>query len=97
MVITGDILFELFFVFICRNEKIFGKGGAFSNRYIFYGVIISIIFHLGVLYTFANKFFEFTPLTLNQWTLVLPFSLSGLVLFGIGRWIKKRKMKDKEK
>jgi len=97
MIVTGDILFELFFVFICRNEKIFGKGGAFSNKYILYGVIISIIFHLGVLYTFANKFFEFTPLTLNQWTLMLPFSLSGLVIFGIGRWIKKRKIKNKEK
>jgi len=96
MVITGDILFELFFVFICRNEKIFGKWGALSNKYVFYGVIISLVIHLGVLYTLANKFFEFTALTLNQWILILPFSFSGLILFGIGKWIK-RNMEKKEK
>ena len=96
MVVTGDILFELFFVFICRNHKIFGKDGALSNKFVFYGVILSILVHLGVLYTFANKFFEFTPLTLNQWALILPFAFSGFVIFGIGRWIK-RKMKKKEK
>jgi Ca2+-transporting ATPase len=94
MIVTGDILFELFFVFICRNDKIFGKDGAWTNKYVFYGVIISIIIHIAALYTFANKFFEFTPLTLNQWILILPFSLSGFVIFGIGKWIKRR-MKNK--
>jgi len=93
MVVTGDILFELFFVFICRNGRIFGKTGMFSNKFVFYGVIISIIAHLVALYTFANKFFEFTPLTTSQWILILPFSLSGLVLFGIGRWIIRKRKK----
>jgi Ca2+-transporting ATPase len=98
MVVTGDILFELLFVFICRNHKIFGKDGALSNKLVFYGVLLSIIAHVAVLYTSASKFFEFTPLTLNQWLLILPFSFSGIVLFGVGRWIiKKTKKKNKEK
>jgi len=90
MVVTGDILFELFFVFVCRNEKIFGRDGAFSNKYIFYGVIISVIIHIGALYTFAGKFFEFVPMTASQWLLILPFSLSGIIIFGIGKWIKRK-------
>ena len=94
MVVTGDILFELFFVFICRNGRLFGKSGMFSNKFVFYGVIISIIVHLVALYTFANKFFEFTALTLNQWLLLLPFSLSGLIIFGIGRWVMRRRKKS---
>jgi len=94
MVVTGDVLFELFFVFICRNEKIFGRDGALSNKYIFYGILISIAVHLVALYTFVNKFFGFVPMTLNQWLLILPFSLSGIVIFGIGKWIiRKRKMR----
>jgi len=97
MVITGNILFELFFVFVCRNEKIFGKEGALSNKYVFYGVIISIVVHIAALYTFANKFFEFTPLTLNQWVLILPFSLSGFVIFGIGKWIMRKREKRTKK
>lgn len=95
MVVTGDILFELFFVFICRNSKIFGKDGATSNKYVFFGVIASILIHLGILYTISNKLFEFTPLNLNQWLLILPFSLSGLIIFGIGRWVL-RKIKIKK-
>jgi len=94
MVVTGDILFELFFVFICRNGRVFGKTGMFSNKFVFYGVIASIAAHIAAVYTFANKFFEFTPLALNQWLLILPFSLSGLVLFGVGRWIKRKTRKQ---
>ncbi len=98
MVVTGDILFELFFVFICRNEKIFGKDGAFSNKYVFYGVLISIVAHIAALYTFVNRFFGFAPLTANQWIFLLPFSLSGILIFGIGKWIKrKREEKKSEK
>jgi Ca2+-transporting ATPase len=95
MVVTGDILFELFFVFICRNGRIFGKGGMFSNKFVFVSVIVSILVHVAVLYTFASKLFEFAPLTLNQWTLILPFALSGFVIFGIGRWIKRNVKKKK--
>ncbi len=90
MVVTGDILFELFFVFVCRNGRLFGKSGMFSNKFIFYGVIASIAVHLLALYTPLSHFFGFTQLTISQWILVLPFSLSGLVLFGIGRWIRRR-------
>ncbi len=91
MVVTGDILFELLFVFICRNHKIFGKNGALSNKWVFYGVVLSIVAHLAVLYTPLSKFFGFTPLGINQWLLIIPFSFSGIVLFGIGRWIMRKK------
>ncbi len=90
MIVTEDVLFELFFVFICRNSKIFGKDGAWSNKFVFYGVFVSIAVHIIAIYTFANKLFDFTFLTLNQWLLLIPFSLSGLVIFGIGRWFMKR-------
>ncbi len=93
ILVTEDVLFELFFVFICRNSKIFGKDGARSNKFVFYGVILSILVHIVAIYTIANNLFDFTFLTLNQWILILPFSLSGIVIFGIGRWIMKQRKK----
>jgi Ca2+-transporting ATPase len=93
MIVTEDVLFELFFVFICRNSKIFGKDGARSNKFIFYGVLISIAVHIIAVYTFAGKLFDFTFLTSSQWMLILPFSLSGLVIFGVGRWLMKKRKK----
>lgn len=95
MVITGDILFELFFVFVCRNHKIFGKNGAWSNKYIFFAVMLSVVLQILVLYTPLNVIFGFTPLNINQMMLMLPFSFSGLVIFGIFNYIKRRREKIK--
>jgi hypothetical protein len=61
-------------------DAAFGKDGMFSNKYLFYGVIASIAIHIVALYTFADKFFEFVPLTLNQWLLILPFSKKVLLV-----------------
>ncbi len=99
MVVTGDALFELSFVFICRNGRLFGKSGMFSNKFVFYGVLASIAVHLAALYTPLSRFFQFTQMTASQWLFILPFSLSGIIIFGIGRWImgKRKKANNQSK
>jgi Ca2+-transporting ATPase len=93
-VLTTVILFELFFVYTCRSEKPLLKEGFFSNKWLNYAVLFSIIAHLILLYTPLAGIFKLAPLQLRDWIFILPFSISGLLIFEIRKYFKKKKSKS---
>jgi Ca2+-transporting ATPase len=92
-VLTTVILFELFFVYTCRSENPLLKEGVFSNKWLNYAVLFSIMAHLILLYTPLAGIFKLVPLTLKDWLFILPFSISGLIIFEIRKYFKKKKSK----
>jgi Ca2+-transporting ATPase len=90
MVLTTAVLFELFFVYTCRSKKLLGKD-IFSNKWLNYAVIVSIALHLILLYTPLAIAFKVVPLGISDWLMVLPFAISGLIIFEVGKFVKERK------
>jgi len=95
MVLTGAILFELFFVYTCRSDNFILNKKFFSNRWLNIAVIFSIAVHLVLLYTPLGSYFGVVPLTVHDWLFVLPFALSGLVIFEIGKIVRTKFGKQK--
>ncbi len=92
MVLTTGILFEVFFVYTCRSKKPLTEIGIFSNKWLNYAILFSLIIQLILIYTPLALVFGVAPLTINQWILILPFAVSGLVLFEITKYIKHKKL-----
>jgi Ca2+-transporting ATPase len=91
ILLTTAILFELFFVYTCRSKKSLFKIGPFSNKWLNYAVIISILLHLILLYTPLGGLFGVIPLALRDWLFILPFAISGIFVFEIAKLLKKTK------
>ncbi len=96
LVMTTGILFELLFVYSCRSNTPLLKQGVFSNKWLNYAVLFSIVAHLILLYTPLADIFKLVPLALSDWLFILPFAVSGLVVFEIVKYCKKcnRKIKS---
>lgn len=88
MVLTTCVLFELFFVYTCRSKKPLTEIGIFSNKWLNSAVFIALALQLILIYTPLAGIFGVAPLTLNNWLWVLPFAISGLIIFEIGKYIK---------
>lgn len=91
LVLTTAIMFELFFVYTCRSNKPLFGNGIFSNKWLNLAVLVSVGMHLILLYTPLAGLFGVVSLTLMDWLFVLPFALSGLLIFEIGKYIKSKK------
>ncbi len=91
ILLTTAILYELVFVYTVRSNKPLVKIGIFSNKWLNYSVIFSLILHIVLMYTKIGSVFGLIPLTLNNWLLILPFAFSGLVIFEIAKYFKKNK------
>jgi len=91
LVLTTAILFELFFIYTCRSNKSLFKTGIFSNKWLNLAVLISFALHLVLIYTPLANFFGVVSLSLRDWIYMLPFALSGLVIFEIGKIVKQLK------
>lgn len=89
LVLTTAILFELFFVYTCRSKQSLFKIGFFKNKWLNYAVLFSLALHLILLYTSLGAFFDLVPLTLGNWLFILPFAVSGLVIFEIAKLVRK--------
>ncbi len=87
MVVTTGIMFELLFVYVCRSEKPLAKIGIFSNKWLNIAILTGVLLHLVLLYTPLAIAFKVVPLSLNNWLFILPFAVSGLVLFEVGKWV----------
>lgn len=90
MVLTTGILFELFFVYTMRTDKSLVKTGMFSNKWVNYAVLFSIALHLLLLYSPLGAVFGVVPLSIREWMFIVPFSVSGLVIFEIWKLVKKK-------
>lgn len=90
LVLTTAILFELLFVYTCRSKKPLWNLGIFSNKWLNYAVLLSISLHLILLYTPLANVFGVVPLSLSNWLFILPFAVSGLIIFEIGKFVKRK-------
>ena len=93
MVLTTGILFELFFIYTCRSKKPLMEIGIFSNKWLNYAILFALAAQFALLYTPLATVFGVVPLTLNNFLFILPFAVSGLVVFEIAKYLKKKKLK----
>ncbi len=89
MVLTTSVLFELFFIYTCRSKKPLTEIGIFSNKWLNMAFLFGLALQLILIYTPLAGIFKLTALSLNDWLLVIPFALSGLILFEITKYIRK--------
>ena len=82
MALTTTVLFELVFVFNCRSEtKSVFRLNPLKNKYLVAAVIITLFLHLSILYIpQLSSLFGTVPLGINDWGLIIIFSLTGLVV-----------------
>ena len=82
MVLTTMVLFELFFVFVVRSQKRLKYSRPWANKWLLLAVLAGLLFQLLVIYLpDAQFFFKTVPLTMTDWSLLLPFSLVGVLGF----------------
>ncbi len=93
MILTTAIFFELSFIYSCRSKKPLLEIGIFSNKWLNYAILFSITLHLILIYTPLANLFGIVPLSFKDWIFILPFALSGLIIFELGKYIK-RKLKQ---
>jgi len=90
MVLTTGILFELFFIYTCRSKKPLLEIGIFSNKWLNYAIIFALAAQFILLYTPLAIVFGVVPLTIQNWLFILPFAVSGLIVFEIGKYFRRR-------
>jgi len=95
MVLTTGILFELFFIYTCRSDKPLLDIGIFSNKWLNYAIVFSLAAQLALLYTPLAGIFAVSALSLKQWIFILPFAVSGLIIFEIAKYIRFKSKKKK--
>ncbi len=93
MAISAAIIYELFFVFNCRDDdkgffqRSF-KENFLSNKYLTFAILFSFILQLCFIYVpFFNNIFQTAPLTLFELFLVIIFSSIGLLI--MPKWFHK--------
>ncbi|MBI2451462.1 calcium-translocating P-type ATPase, PMCA-type [Candidatus Pacearchaeota archaeon] len=72
---TSIILTEMVRLHTVRSQY---KLGIFSNKYLVFAVLLSVVLQISVIYTPLNKFFNTTPLSLSDWKLIL---IASLIVF----------------
>jgi Ca2+-transporting ATPase len=92
LVLTTAIMYELFFVYTCRSKKPLLNLGIFSNKWLNVAVFASLILHVIFLYCPINVFFNLVPLTLKDWLFVIPFAISGTLIFELSKYLGEKKV-----
>lgn len=79
IIFTQMVVFEIFFAFVCKEEKRVTLKSLFYNKMLVFAVLISLILQLIVVYApFMQSIFKTVPLTLQEWLYV---TLAGLTCF----------------
>jgi Ca2+-transporting ATPase len=79
MAFTGLVVFEIVRLAMVRSQY---KTGLFSNVYLIFAVVISLVLQFLVVYTPAlNKIFRTVPLGLSEWIQIV---IAGIVIYIIG-------------
>jgi len=89
MVMLTSIMFQVLFVFTCRSDKSIFKIGLFSNKWVVFSVILSVLLQFLLLYTPLSSAFGLVPLTAMDWLKVTALGSSGLILFEAYKLIKR--------
>jgi len=81
LVFTQIVLFELFFVFVCKEEKSITIKSLGSNKALIGAVLISLLLHLGMLYIpFMQTVFKTVPLSLTHWGILILLSATAFLV-----------------
>ena len=87
---------ELIRAFTARSERYpVLKMGVFSNKWMNYAVLASLVMVLLVVYVpFLNPIFKTTPLGWEQWQLILPLLLIPSIVAELVKWLTNRRPKN---
>jgi len=91
MALSVVVFFELFLVFSCRSDKSVFKIGLFSNKFLVYAVLFSVVLHVVLVYSFIGSYFSIVPLELFDWVKVVVFGSVGFVYFEVWKVLKSKK------
>ncbi|MDD1773157.1 MAG: HAD-IC family P-type ATPase, partial [Methanomassiliicoccales archaeon] len=86
------VMFQLFLVFSMRSERrLITQLGLRTNPKLLYAFMISLALQLMVVYVpFLNPVFKTVPIGVEEWIVILPISLSILLLSELWKVIKSR-------
>ncbi|MDD1767573.1 MAG: HAD-IC family P-type ATPase, partial [Methanomassiliicoccales archaeon] len=90
------VMFQLFLVFSMRSEnRLITQLGLRSNPKLLYAFVISLALQLMVVYVpFLNPIFKTVPIGVEEWIIILPISLSLLVLSELWKAIRYKGKKN---
>jgi P-type Ca2+ transporter type 2C len=90
MVFTQIVMFELFFVFMCKEEEHITFKSLTSNKSLIGAVAISFVLQLIMIYTpFMQTVFKTVPLDLTQWGVVIMLASTAFLIPGVTKLAKK--------
>jgi sodium/potassium-transporting ATPase subunit alpha len=87
--LAGIVVSQIGNVFACRSfrESVFSLG-FFSNRMILFGIAAELILSVFIVYhQWGNTIFGTTPLGINVWLMLFPFSVGLLLAEELRKWI----------
>ncbi len=80
-VFTQIVMFELFFVFVCKEERSVSIKSLFSNKSLIGAVILSFTFQLIMIYApFMQNVFKTVPLSLTHWIVIIGLASTSLLV-----------------
>ncbi|NIA02521.1 MAG: HAD-IC family P-type ATPase, partial [Nitrospirae bacterium] len=81
LVFTQIVMFELFFVFVCKEERSVSVKSLLSNKSLIGAVILSFILQLLMIYTpFMQNIFKTVPLSLTHWIVIIALASTSLLV-----------------
>jgi magnesium-transporting ATPase (P-type) len=90
---TLIVLFQFFHVFNCRSmTRSIARIPLFSNRFLFVSVVLALLAQVAVLHLpFFQMIFQTTPLSVEQWLMVVVVGSSVVLVEEIDKWIIRRR------
>ncbi len=88
--VTTSVIFQMFFVFSCKSENSLFEDSLLSNKYLIGAVLLTIVLQILIIYTPMNTVFQFTPLSIKDWILIMLAGSIGFIFFEVKKLIKKR-------
>src|SRR3989344_2847996 len=88
--VTTSVIFQMFFVFSCKSDLSLKKVNLFSNKYLIGAVLLTVILQVLIIYTPISEVFEFTPLSIKDWIIIIAASSIGFIFFEAKKLIKSR-------
>jgi Ca2+-transporting ATPase len=86
MAFTTLVMFEMFAVMSARSFASFKKISPFSNKWLTFGIIASVLIQVMVIYIpFLEAVFGTLPLGLNDWIILLSVSVFGFILMEVSK------------
>lgn len=90
IIFTQIVVFEIFFAFVCKEEKRVTIKSLFSNKILIYAVLISLALQIITIYTpFMQSIFKTVPLSLKEWGFITLAGLSAFLVPSTYNLIKK--------